>query len=116
MGSTYSGVEGIAIQDSSLQESMVGVDPFTGVRKAWGGICDRSTETLAPTDRGIMLARRKIFAAMEAFQKKGESPPGVDPKSHKVRSVSILLPRDTAYKDGAKDALRVSEGDPHVSV
>jgi phenylpropionate dioxygenase-like ring-hydroxylating dioxygenase large terminal subunit len=116
MGSTYSGVEGIAIQDSSLQESMVGIDPMTGERVSWGGICDRTTEILAPTDRGIMLARRKIFAAMEALQEKGEIPPGVDPESHKVRSVSILLSRETAYKEGAKDALKVSEGKPHVSV
>ncbi len=95
---------------------MVGIDPASGERVSWGGICDRSTEILAPTDRGIMLARRKIFAAIEALQEKGEIPPGVDPESHKVRSVSILLSRDTAYKEGAKDALRVSAGNPHVSV
>ena len=116
MGSTYSGVEGIAIQDSSLQESMAGIDPDTGLRVAWGGICDRTKEILAPTDRGIMLARRKIFAAMDALQEKGETPPGVDPESHKVRSVSVLLPRDKPYKEGAKDALRVTPGEKHTSV
>jgi len=116
MGSTYSGVEGIAIQDSSLQESMAGIDPSTGERVAWGGVCDRSKEMLAPTDRGIMLARRKIFAAIEALQKNGEVPPGVQPDSHKVRSASVLLPRDKAYNEAAKDALRVTPGKHHASV
>ena len=115
-GSTYSGVEGIAIQDSSLQESMAGIDPKTGRRVAWGGTCDRAKEMLAPTDRGIMLARRKLFAAMEALQTKGEIPPGVDPESHKVRSASVLLKRDLAYNDAAKDALRAKPGEPHASV
>jgi len=115
-GSTYSGVEGIAIQDSSLQESMAGIDPETGRRVAWGGICDRSKEMLAPTDRGIMLARRKIFAAIEGLQKKGEIPPGVDPETHKVRSASVLLPRDKAYNEAASDALRAVPGKPHTSV
>jgi phthalate 4,5-dioxygenase oxygenase subunit len=115
MGSTYSGVEGIAIQDSSLQESMAGIDPQTGQRVAWGGTCDRTKEMLAPTDRGIMLARRKIFAAIEAVEK-GETPMGVDPESHKVRSASVLLKRELAYNEAAGDALRAAPGVPHASV
>lgn len=114
-GSTYSGVEGIAIQDSSLQESMAGIDPNTGLRVAWGGICDRTKEMLAPTDRGIMMARRKIFAAIEAVER-GETPPGVDPESHKVRSASVLLPREQAYNEAAADALRAKPGVAHTSV
>jgi phthalate 4,5-dioxygenase len=115
-GSTYSGIEGIAIQDSSLQESMASIDPETGERVAWGGVCDRSFEMLAPTDRGIMLARRKIFSAMEAFEKNGEIPQGVDPEHHKVRSVSVLLPKEEKFIEGADEALRVKEGEPHTSV
>jgi len=116
MTDTYSGIEGIAIQDGSLQESMVGIDPQTGERVAWGGICDRTKEVLAPTDRGIMLARRKIFAAIEALQEKGEIPEGVNPESHKVRSASVLLPREKPYNEAAADALRVNPGKPHTSV
>lgn len=116
MGSTYSGVEGIAIQDGSLQESMVGIDPVSGQRVAWGGICDRTKEVLAPTDRGIMMARRKIFAAIEALQERGETPPGVDPESQKIRSASVLLPRDKPYNEAAKDALKTKPGKAHVSV
>jgi hypothetical protein len=102
-GITYSGIEGIAIQDASLQESM-------------GPICDRTNEKLAPTDKGIMMARRMLFKAIRNLQEKGESPPGVDPEQHKIRAVSVLLPRDQHYKDAAKDALRVQPGEPHASV
>ena len=89
-GLTYSGVRGIAIQDSSLQESM-------------GPICDRRHEKLAPTDRGIMLARRMLFKALEELAA-GKPPVGIDPETHKVRSAAILLPRETPYAEGAADA------------
>ncbi len=102
-GTLYSGVESIAIQDGSLQESM-------------GPICDRTREKLAPTDRGIMLARRMMFKAIKALQENGETPPGVDPETHKVRSASVLLPRDQEYKDAAKEQLRAKPGTPHASV
>jgi phthalate 4,5-dioxygenase oxygenase subunit len=102
-GIHYSGVEGIAIQDASLQESM-------------GPICDRSKEMLVSTDKGIMLARRKLFDAISRLQEHGEPPPGVDPESHKVRSAALLLPRDQPYKDGAAAALRVNPEQPHASV
>ena len=102
-GLAYSGIHGIAIQDSSLQESM-------------GLICDRSMEKLVATDKGIMMARRKLFKAIKNMQEKGELPPGIEPETHKVRSASILLPRGQQYIDGAKDALRSRPNEPHASV
>ena len=102
-GKSYSGIEGIAIQDASLQESM-------------GPICDRRNEKLAPTDKGIMLARRMLFKAIKNLEDKGETPPGVDPEEHKVRSASILLPADRNYQDCARDAVKVRPGEPHASV
>jgi len=102
-GIYYSGIESIAIQDSSLQESM-------------GPICDRTKEMLVSTDKGIMMARRKLFEAISKLEENGETPPGVDPETHKVRSASILLPRTLSYEDGAADALRVSPGQPHATV
>jgi phthalate 4,5-dioxygenase len=102
-GATYSGVSGFAVQDASLQESM-------------GPICDRSREKLAPTDRGIMLARRKLLAAVADFEENGTPPPGVDPETHAVRSASILLPRDQAYAEAASEHLRAVADKPHASV
>ena len=102
-GTTYSGIEGIAIQDSSLQESM-------------GPICDRRQELLVATDKGIMMARRVMFKAIQDLQDNGEIPVGVDPETHKVRSASILLPRDQHYQEGAKDAVVTKLNEPHTSV
>ncbi len=102
-GRTYSGVEGIAIQDLSLQESM-------------GPIVDRTKENLVSTDNGIIMARHRLMRAAKALADKGVTPPGVDPAHHHVRSASIVLPPDQPFKEGAKEALVVKEGVPHASV
>jgi phenylpropionate dioxygenase-like ring-hydroxylating dioxygenase large terminal subunit len=102
-GDTYSGVEGIAMQDASLQESM-------------GPVCDRTKENLVSTDNGIIMARHRLMKAARALAEKGVMPPGVDPAHHKVRSAALVLPPDQPYKDAAKDALRVRPGEAQVSV
>ena len=99
---TYSGVAGIAIQDSSLQESM-------------GHITDRTRENLVSTDNGIIMARHRLRKAAENL-KKGIAPPGLDAETHRVRSAALVLPPDVAFKDAAKEALRSSEGTPFTSV
>jgi phenylpropionate dioxygenase-like ring-hydroxylating dioxygenase large terminal subunit len=90
-GKTYSGVKGIAMQDASLQESM-------------GPIQDRTKEHLVSTDNAIILARQRLIKAALNLQK-GIAPPGLDPNAHKVRSASLVLPREVSFQDGAKDAL-----------
>jgi phthalate 4,5-dioxygenase len=102
-GKTYSGVEGIAMQDASLQESM-------------GPIVDRTKENLVSTDNGIIMARHRLLRAVKALNDKGEVPPGVDPVHHKVRSAAVVLPRDKAFKDAAKDALVARPGVAPASV
>ncbi len=99
---TYSGVSGFAIQDSSLQESM-------------GPITDRSKENLVTTDNGIIMARHRLRKAAEAL-KKGIAPPGLDPVTQRVRSASLVLPPDVAFKDAAKEALIAHEGVALTSV
>ena len=100
---SYSGIEGIAMQDASLQESM-------------GPICDRTKENLVSTDNGIIMARHRLMKAARALVEKGITPPGVDPAHHHVRSAAIVLPPDQPYKDAAKEALRVRPGQAQVSV
>jgi phthalate 4,5-dioxygenase oxygenase subunit len=90
-GIWYSGVEGIAMQDASLQESM-------------GPIQDRSKENLCPTDRGIAMTRRLLLQAAEA-NRVGGPIMGLDPEAQKVRSCSIELPRDQHFKDHARHGL-----------
>jgi nitrite reductase/ring-hydroxylating ferredoxin subunit len=102
-GSSYSGVEGIALQDASLQESM-------------GPIVDRSQETLVATDLGIVLARRQLLKAANALADRGTPPPGTDPATHRIRSVSMLLPKNEPFMQGASGALTAAPGKPHSSV
>ncbi len=102
-GTTFSGVAGFAIQDASLQESM-------------GPICDRTKENLVSTDNGIIMARHRLLRAAKALVEKEITPPGVDPAHHRVRSASIVLPPEQAFKDAAKEALITRPGVAQTTV
>jgi phthalate 4,5-dioxygenase len=102
-GEHFSGIKGIAMQDASLQESM-------------GPIVDRTKERLVATDSGIIKARQKLRKAAIALAEHGETPPGVDPAHHRVRSVSIVLSKDESFKDSTAEAVRVQPGVPQTSV
>ena len=90
-GVNYSGIEGIAMQDASLQESM-------------GPIQDRTRENLCSTDNGIIMMRRMLIKAGKD-NRDGKPLPGLQPESQQVRSCAIELPRDVKFKDGARDGL-----------
>ena len=102
-GQTFSGVEGIAMQDASLQESM-------------GPIVDRTKENLVSTDNGIIMARHRLMRAAKALADKGVTPPGVDPAHQQVRSAAVVLPPDQAFKDAAKEALTARPGVAQTTV
>lgn len=102
-GRSFSGVEGISMQDASLQESM-------------GPIVDRSRENLVSTDNGIILARNRLLAALKALTEQGTVPPGVDPAHHHVRSAAVILPDSKAFLPAAAEALTARLGMPHASV
>ena len=102
-GRSFSGVEGISMQDASLQESM-------------GPIVDRSRENLVSTDNGIILARNRLLAALKALTEQGTVPPGVDPAHHHVRSAAVILPDAKAFLPAAAEALTARLGMPHASV
>ena len=90
-GHSFSGVEGIAMQDASLQESM-------------GPIQDRTRENLCPTDRAIVMARRKLLQAADACRD-GKPVPGLRADEQRVRSCAIVLPREQHFKDHARHGL-----------
>jgi phthalate 4,5-dioxygenase len=96
-GRTYSGIEGFAMQDASLQESM-------------GPIVDRTKETLVSTDSGIIMARQRLLRAVRALDESGTTPPGVDRAHQRVRSAAVVLPPDQSYQDAARDALIAHPG------
>jgi hypothetical protein len=90
-GRNYSGIEGIAMQDASLQESM-------------GPIQDRTRENLCSTDNGILLTRRMLLKAAKD-NRDGKPLPGLKPDTQRVRSCAIELPKNVKFKDGARDGL-----------
>ncbi len=95
---SYSGVAGFAMQDASLQESM-------------GPIADRSAERLVQTDKAIVLARRKLHQAMLTHEQDGQAP-ALEPRTHHVRSASVLLERSKDVTQWAVEALRAAQGNP----
>jgi hypothetical protein len=98
-GISYSGIEGVGMQDASLQESM-------------GPIQDRTRENLVSTDIGIITTRRALLRAAKA-NREGKSIPGVVPASQRVRSCAIELPTDVRFVEGARHGLfRELDTDP----
>jgi phthalate 4,5-dioxygenase oxygenase subunit len=102
LNKTYCGVEGIAMQDAAIQESM-------------GPIQDRSKENLVSTDNGVIMARIRLRKAALAVAQ-GREPDGIDPATHAVRSASIVLPEHVSFLDAAAEALEAREGVAHISV
>lgn len=103
-GILYSGIEGIGMQDASLQESM-------------GPIQDRTRENLVNTDNGIIMTRQRLLKAAKAISADPACElPGLDPAHQRVRSVAILLKRDQVFKTAAVDAFRAEPGKPHATV
>jgi hypothetical protein len=102
-GRNYSGVEGIGMQDASLQESM-------------GPIQDRTRENLVSTDNGIIMARHRLMKAAKELAAKATPPPGREPVQQKVRSVAVVLPSGTPFKEGAGEALKAQAGVAQTSV
>ena len=90
-GKSLIGISGISMQDASVQESQ-------------GLILDRTRENLVSTDNGIIFARRLLHQSIRGLAA-GTAPPGLDPAAQRVRACTVELPRDIAFKDGARDRL-----------
>ncbi|MSQ50929.1 MAG: aromatic ring-hydroxylating dioxygenase subunit alpha [Betaproteobacteria bacterium] len=101
-GISFSGIEGVANQDCAMQESI-------------GLIADHTREHLVGTDRGVIMARQRLVSAAHAV-KEGRQPPGIDPASHRVRSVAIVLPPDVSFQDAVREGMLAREGAPLVTV
>jgi len=86
--STYSGIQGIAIQDQAITESM-------------GFVADRTREHLGTSDRMIMLTRRRLMRAAQALAEREVPPPGSDdPEVFRfTRAGPIVLPKSVDWLD-----------------
>ncbi|MCB1738816.1 MAG: (2Fe-2S)-binding protein, partial [Gammaproteobacteria bacterium] len=81
-GHSYTGIDGIHLQDQAVTESM-------------GPIIDFEFEHLAPSDRMITRTRRRLLRAARALEERGEPPPGsVDTDVYKDARSGYLLTRD----------------------
>jgi len=101
-GHLATGVDGIAMQDASIQESM-------------GGIQDRTKEHLCATDKGIVMTRRMLLNAAKAASE-GKPVPATDPQTQRVRSASLELEQGVSFTQGAKHGLYRELGTDPLSV
>ncbi|MBT5051315.1 MAG: Rieske 2Fe-2S domain-containing protein [Rhodospirillaceae bacterium] len=81
---TFTGVDGINLQDRAVQESM-------------GRIVDRSQEHLGPADKAIIAARKLLLEAVDVVEAGGD-PRGTDASYHEVRAIERVLPGDADWK------------------
>jgi phthalate 4,5-dioxygenase oxygenase subunit len=81
---TFTGIDGINLQDRAVQESM-------------GAIVDRSREHLGPADRAIIQARRLLIDAVRSVEK-GEAPRGVGPSYYTLRAAEAIVPHTTNWR------------------
>lgn len=87
---SYTGIEGIHLQDQAITESM-------------GPIIDRTQENLGTSDAMIVRTRRRLIRAAVAHRE-GTNPPGVDnPELYRQRSGGIVLPRDADWIESTKE-------------
>ncbi|HWD60273.1 MAG TPA: Rieske 2Fe-2S domain-containing protein [Stellaceae bacterium] len=81
---SYSGIDGINMQDRALQESM-------------GRICDRSREYLGPGDKAIIQARKLLMKAVKAVQA-GEAPAGTGTSYYRLMAHEEVLPKSADWR------------------
>ena len=92
-GRSFTGIKGLAMQDSGIQESQ-------------GLVHDRAQEHLAASDVAIVLIRNYLLDAVKAMQD-GVEPPGTDPATHHIRAVGTTLPASIALKDAPRELIAI---------
>lgn len=90
-GKSFTGIYGVGLQDSAMQESM-------------GPIADRTIEHLGSADIGIVKLRRYFLAAMEACRA-GKPLPGQDAAAFGMRPVFTTAHSDAALEVVLQDQL-----------
>ena len=81
---SYTGIDGINVQDRAIQESM-------------GRIVDRSKEHLGPADKAIIQARKLLRQAVKTAEA-GGTPDGVGTSYYTLRAHEAVLPLGTDWR------------------
>jgi phthalate 4,5-dioxygenase oxygenase subunit len=81
---SYTGIDGINVQDRAIQESM-------------GKIVNRLGEHLGPADKAIVYMRRLLLQAVKTVAD-GGAPPGVAPSYYTLTTGLDVLPKDADWR------------------
>ena len=81
---TFTGIDGINVQDRAVQESM-------------GRTVDRTREHLGPADRAVIQARRLLLQATRTVEA-GGTPPGVEATYYTLHPGEAVVARDTDWR------------------
>lgn len=92
-GRSYTGLRGLGVQDAAIQESM-------------GPIVDRTQEHLLVGDAGVVKIRRILLDTLQDMAA-GKTPPGLDPRSLRVRSTRYKAPRDAHFLDEVHERVQI---------
>jgi phthalate 4,5-dioxygenase len=89
---SYTGIDGVHMQDQAITESM-------------GRIVDRTQEHLASSDKMIIMTRRRLLAAAQAFSKDKVSPEDVQKPEvfNGQRSGEMIIKEDADWLQEYKD-------------
>jgi phthalate 4,5-dioxygenase oxygenase subunit len=99
----FSGVEGAAIQDRAVQESM-------------GPIIDRTKEHLGTSDKAVIFYRRLLLQKLKEMEEGNATLPGLDPAlDYDQRACSFEIPNNVAWQDVVKWQERHEQGQPQVA-
>ena len=81
---TFTGIEGINLQDHAVQESM-------------GPIVDRTREHLVASDKAIVTARHLLMHALKKIEQ-NEDPPNIWPSAGRIRAIHKIIPPGTQWR------------------
>jgi len=89
MGGNFSGIEGAAIQDRAVQESM-------------GPICDRTGEHLGVSDKAVVFFRRLILKKLKEMDEGGRLPAQDPALDFRHRTASCHMPADVPWQEALR--------------
>jgi hypothetical protein len=105
-GQSFTGLEGVPLQDRAMTESM-------------DEAVDRTKEHLGAADLMVARVRRRILGAIADHRRTGEAPPGVEhPELYRQRSGGTVLPAEADWLEATRGLREGSEQpnlDPRLS-